>query len=241
MRKLTVSLILALSALSTNASADALGLYIGGGVWDHDPVGTFGTDQTGDTAIDMEADLKYKGEKDSYAYVAFEHFVPLLPNVRIETASRGHTGKSTIPVEFDGATILADADSLIGMDTMDAILYWRLLDNWVNLDLGLNARKLDADFMVGAETVAVSATIPMLYVNAQFDLPLTGLSIGADINMISYGDASYQDMRLRVLYEMGVIGIELGMKTTNLELKGLDSVNADLEFKGMMVGAFLHF
>ncbi|MFC1589569.1 TIGR04219 family outer membrane beta-barrel protein [Pseudomonadota bacterium] len=239
MRKLTVSLILALSALSSNANADALGLYIGGGVWDHDPVGTFGT--TGDDVIDMESNLKYSGEKDSYVYVAFEHFVPLVPNVRIESASMGHTGTSSADVIFNGQTVNTGSASVTNLDTTDAILYWRVLDNWVNFDIGLNARKLDADFTVGDETVEVSETIPMLYVNAQFDLPLTGLSVGADINVISYGDASYQDIRVRALYEMGVIGIELGLKTTNLELKGLDNVNADLEFKGMMVGAFLHF
>ncbi len=238
MRKFAMSLVLALSALSSNVNADALGLYIGGGVWDHDPAGSFGT--VGDDVIDMETNLKYSGDKDSYVYAAFEHFVPLVPNVRIERASMGHTGTSTATFDFNGVPVPAGNSSL-NLDTTDAILYWRLLDNWVNFDLGLTARKLDADFTLGSETVAVSETIPMLYLAAQFDLPLTGLSIGADINHISYSDARYQDIRLRILYEMGVVGIELGLKTTNLDLKGLDDINADLEFKGMMVGAFLHF
>jgi len=240
MRKFTVSLILTLSALSTNASADALGLYVGGGVWDHDPVGSFGTTGATDSTINMESDLKYSGEKDSYAYAAFEHFVPFVPNVRIERATMGHTGTAAATFNFNGNPLATGVSSL-NMDTTDAIIYWRLLDNWVNFDFGFNARKLDADFSIGSTTAAVSATIPMLYVAAQFDLPLTGLSIGADINHISYSDASYQDIRIRALYEFGVVGIEVGMKTTNLELKGLDKVNADLEFKGMMVGAFLHF
>lgn len=238
MRKLTTSLVLALSALSSNANADALGLYIGGGVWDHDPSGSFGT--VGDDVINMESDLKYSGDTDSYVYAAFEHFVPLVPNVRIERATMGHTGTAAASFNF-GNNPIATGPSAINIDNTDVILYWRLLDNWVNFDFGITARKLDADFSVGTETVAVSATIPMVYVAAQFDLPLTGLSIGADINTISYSDASYNDVRIRALYEMGVIGFELGLKTTNLELKGLDKVNADLEFKGMMVGAFLHF
>lgn len=237
MRKTTISMILALSALSSNASADALGLYIGGGVWDHDPSGSFGT-VNGDQ-INTESDLKYSGEKDSYVYAAFEHFVPLVPNLRVERASMGHTGATAANFNFNGVPV--SGSSAINIDNTDAILYWRLLDNWVNLDFGFTARKLDADFAVGSEMVAVSATIPMVYAAAQFDLPLTGLSIGADINTISYSDASYSDVRIRALYEMGVIGFELGLKTTNLELKGLDKVNADLEFKGMMIGAFLHF
>ena len=79
MRKLTVPFVLALSVFSSNASADALGIYIGGGVWDHDPMGTFGT--VGDDVIDMESNLKYTGEKDSYIYAAFEHPVPVVPNI----------------------------------------------------------------------------------------------------------------------------------------------------------------
>ena len=239
MNKFTTPLLLALSILSSNASADALGLYVGGGVWDHDPVGSFGT--VGDDVIDMETNLKYSGEKDSYVYLAFEHPVPVVPNIRIESTTMGHTGTSSADVVFNGQTVNTGSASTINMDTVDAILYWRLLDNWVNFDLGLTARKLDADFTVGGETVSASGTVPMLYVAAQFDLPLTGLSIGADINAISVSDVTYQDIRLRALYEMGVVGIELGLKTTNLELKGLDNVNADMEFKGVMVGAFLHF
>ncbi|MCW8831604.1 MAG: TIGR04219 family outer membrane beta-barrel protein [Gammaproteobacteria bacterium] len=239
MRKLMVPFVLALTALSSNASADALGLYVGGGVWDHDPSGSFGT--TGDSVIDMESNLNYEEDSDSYVYVALEHPVPMVPNIRIESVSMGHTGTSSASIVFDGQTVNTGSKSAINLDNTDFILYWRLLDNWVNLDLGFNARKLDADFTVGTKTVAVSETIPMLYIAAQFDLPLTGLSIGADINHISYSDAKYQDVRIRALYEMGVVGIELGLKTTTLDLKGLDTIESSIEFKGMMVGAFLHF
>jgi len=240
MRKFTVSLILAMSALSGNANADALGLYVGGGVWDHDPSGYFGT--VGDSVINMESDLNYKEDSDSYFYIAIEHPVPVVPNVRFEKTEMGHTGSVTgFDVVFDGVTIPVSGSSLLNLDTTDAIFYWRLLDNWVNFDLGLTARKLDADFAVGDEIVSVSETIPMLYLAAQFDLPLTGLSIGADINTISYDDNTYQDIRLRALYEIGVVGFELGLKTTTIELDDVDDINADLEFKGVMFGAFLHF
>jgi len=241
MRKFTVSLILVMSAFSSNANADALGLYVGGGVWDHDPVGDFGTTGVADDVINMESDLNYKEDTDSYFYIAIEHPVPILPNVRFEKTEMGHTGVATGSFVFDGQDIFVSDPSAVNLDTTDAIFYWRLLDNWVNFDLGLTARKLDAAFIVGDEIVSVSETIPMLYVAAQFDLPLTGLSIGADINAISYDDNTYQDIRLRALYEMGVVGFEIGLKTTTIELKDVDNINADLEFKGMMVGAFLHF
>lgn len=237
MRKFVMPLALALSVMSSNAQADFLGLYIGGGVWDHDPSGTFGT--VGDDIINVENDLGYSGENDTYIWAAFEHFVPLVPNVRVEMASMGHSGTAS-GIDF-GAGVNLSGNSEVNLDTTDAILYYRLLDNWVNFDLGLNLRKIEGDFTIDTETVSVSETIPMLYVAAQFDLPFTGFSIGADINKISYDDSSYQDVRIRALYEMGVIGFEAGLRSTTLELDNLDTINADLEFEGLMLGAFLHF
>lgn len=236
MRNISLPIALALTVFSSAASADALGLYAGGGVWKHDPSGSFGS--VGDGSIDVESNLDYSGENDAYFYAAFEHFVPLVPNVRVEAASMGHEGTAS-GLTFKGTAV--NGNSSINLDTTDVIAYWRLLDNWVNFDFGLNVRQLDADFIVGSQSITVSETIPMLYVAAQFDLPFTGFSVGADINTISYSDVTYQDVRIRAIYEIGVIGFEAGIKSTTIELDDVDNINADLEFKGIMFGAFLHF
>ena len=236
MRNFTVPLVLSLSVLSANASADALGLFVGGGSWDHDASGTFGT--IGDTVIDVESDLNYGGKKNTYVWAAFEHFVPLIPNVRIEAASLEHSGTAT-GVNFNGVNLTGD--SSMSLDTTDAIIYYRILDNWVNFDLGLNLRKMDGDFTVDSEKVSISETIPMLFLGAQFDLPFTGFSVGADLNMVSYSGNSYQDLRLRAMYEIGVVGFEAGLRSTTIELDDVDNIDADLEFEGLMIGAFLHF
>lgn len=237
MRKFPLVLGLVFPLLVSNVSADALGVFVGVGIWDHDPSGSFGT--IGDDVIDVETDLNYSGENDTYIWAAFEHFVPLIPNVRVEAASLTHAGTAS-NVDF-GLGVNLSGDSSISLDTTDAILYYRLLDNWVNFDLGLNLRKLDGKFTVASETVEVSETIPMLYIAAQFDLPFTGLSVGGDINMVSYSGSTYQDVRLRALYEIGVIGFEAGLKSTTIELDDVDNVSADMEFSGLMLGAFLHF
>lgn len=236
MNKFRLPALLVISALSGSANADALGLYVGGGSWDHEASGTFGT--TGDDIIDVKSDLNYQNESDTYFYAAFEHFVPLIPNIRVELASFGHSGNAN-NLDFNGVTL--SGDSSIDIDTTDAIIYWRLLDNWVNFDFGINIRQLDGDFGIDTEIVSISETIPMLYLAAQFDLPFSGFSVGADINTISLSDVTYQDIRLRALYEIGVVGFELGYKSTTVELDDLSNLNADLEFKGLMVGAFLHF
>jgi len=241
MRKFTTPLVLALSifsgAFSSATNADALGLFVGAGMWDYDPSGTFGT--VGDDVIDVETDLNFGGEQDAYFWAAFEHFVPIIPNIRIEAASMGSDGAAS-GLDFDTGVSL-NGPASISLDTTDAILYYRLLDNWVSLDLGLNLRSLDGDFIIADEKVSISETIPMLYASAQFDLPFSGFSVGGDINIINYDGSEYRDIRLRAMYEMGVIGIEAGLKTSTMVLDDVGGVSSDLEFSGLMLGAFLHF
>jgi outer membrane protein len=171
--------------------------------------------------------------------MAFEHPIPLLPNIRLEKSSLSNTGNASTTYQFNGNTTSGNFEATL--DTTDAILYYRILDNWVNLDLGLDVRKLDGQFTIGAESSSVSATVPMLYASAAFDLPLTGLSVGADYKVVSYSGSTYNDMRIRAAYEFGVVGIEAGVRSTKIKISDVDNINTDLTFKGVMVGAFLHF
>ena len=234
---LTSSLLLAV-LYSASASADFLGVYVGGGSWNHDPSGDFNTTQTGSTNIDMKSNLGLSDESEAYVWAAFEHPIPFLPNIRLEKTSLGHTGTAG-SVNFNGVTV--NGAATISLDSTDAILYYRLLDNWVNFDLGLNLRKIDGEFAIGSESVSVSESIPMLYMAAQFDLPFSGFSVGADYSLVSYSGSKYDDLRLRALYEMGVVGFEVGLRTTTLELDDVDNINAKIDFDGIMLGMFLHF
>ncbi len=229
------------SVFSTPVNADFLGLYAGGGVWNHSPSGGFSSTQPSSTPnIDMESDLGMTKETEGYAYVAFEHPVPLVPNVRLEVTKLTHEGAASSTINFAGQTVNTGA-AVASLDSTDVTLYWRLLDNWVNLDIGLTARKFDGEFTIGTASLQVTETIPMLYAAAQFDLPFTGLSVGGDINVISAGGNSLTDTRVRVLYEMGVIGFEAGLRSTNIALDDADNVTTDITFEGVFLGAFLHF
>ena len=236
MRKFSVVLMLALMGAPVASNADALGLFIGGGLWNNSASGTFGT--AGDDIIDVETDLNFGSEQDTYVWAAFDHFVPLIPNIRVEAATIGQAGNAA-GLDFNGVPVSGTAE--VSLDNVDAILYYRLLDNWVNLDFGLNVRQLDGEFKIDTEILKISETIPMLYVAAQFDLPFSGFSVGGDINLVSYQGSSYQDIRLRAVYEIGVIAFEAGYKVTTVELDDVDNVTADLEFDGFTIGMFLHF
>ena len=234
---------LTLLGMTGTASADFLGLYVGGGSWSHDPSGDFSSTNGGST-IDMKNNLGFDKESEAYIWAAFDHPIPILPNIRVERTPLLHEGTTSIVGAFNGQPFILNEPAVVDLTSTDIIPYYRLLDNWVNLDVGLVLRKIDGEFSVGSDAAdkqKFSETVPMVYLAAQFDLPLTGLSVGADIKTLSVGDDSYSDLRLRAQYEMGVVGFELGTRTTNITLKDASNINADLDFKGMMFGMYLHF
>ena len=239
MKTLLITAMTALSLMSNIVNADVLGLYVGGGSWSHDPSGGFQSQNPGSDNISMKNSLGLGDESEGYAYLAFDHPVPLLPNIRLERTALTHNGVSS-GVNFNGQTALS-GDAVVSLDSTDLTLYWRLLDNWVNLDIGLTLRNFDGEFTIATETLLLEETIPMIYAAAQFDLPLTGLSVGGDINIISVSGNTLSDTRVRVLYEFGVIGVEAGLRTTAIELDDVDNVTTDISFDGLFLGAFLHF
>lgn len=231
-------LAMTLLGISNVASADFLGLYVGAGSWSHDPSGGFQS-VGGAQNIEMKGDVGLSKESETYLWMALDHPVPVLPNIRIERTPLKHAGTASVAVDFLGSTV--SGPSVVDLTSTDIIPYYRLLDNWVNLDVGLVLRKLDGEFTIDTESQPFSETVPMVYLAAQFDLPLTGLSVGADLKSLSVGDDSYSDVRLRALYEVGVVGFELGTRTTNITLQDTSNINADIDFKGMMFGMYLHF
>lgn len=234
--------LLSISIFSASANADFLGLYAGAGSWNHDPSGGFQSNSPGPNSnITLDNTLGMTDKNEGYAYIAFEHPVPLLPNIRLEQTRLTHDGSTSGPgfLLFNGNS--TNGNAVASLDSTDATLYWRLLDNWVNLDIGLTVRRFDGEFTIGSETLRIDDTIPMVYAAAQFDLPFSGLSVGGDIKVISVDNNSLTDTRIRALYEFGIIGVEAGIRNTSIELDDVDNVTTNIDFDGLFIGAFLHF
>ena len=93
------------------AQADTLlGLYIGGQIWSNDASGSFG--QGNDNQAVFEFDEKNQGS----FHVAFEHPIPLIPNIKIASTTLDTVGGTSISQDFtfgSGAlqkTFTANAD-----------------------------------------------------------------------------------------------------------------------------------
>lgn len=231
------------------ASADFLGVYAGVGQWQSDYSGYLGDV---DNDIDVES-LGLDESDNNMVYVAFEHPIPLIPNARLQHTDLSSSQSATIVDTFtlDGQVFTpGEVATDIDLTHIDGTLYYELLDNWVSLDLGLTVRKFDGYVQAQNETVgtsqyvALDEAIPMVYGKARFDLPLTGLSVGGQANVINYDDNSLSDMSVNVAYDFVNtlaldIGLEIGYRQMNLEIN--EDVTADVELSGPYASLNLHF
>ena len=236
---------------SFNANADVVGLYIGGQVWDAETSGKFG--ESG-----FQTDFNLEDEQHGNYFIAVEHPLPLIPNVRIASTSLDTQGNTTLTsdFEFDGTTFTQSTpvDAVFDVSYVDYTLYYELFDNGLfSFDLGLTGRDLDGDIKVtetadatNTESQSLSGTIPMLYVSSSVDLPFTGLSVYAEGNFLSIDDHSILDYQAGLSYELidnlaVDMNLTLGYRSVELELEDLDDIYSDLEFSGIYAGAVIHF
>lgn len=253
MKKTLTALTLGM-CLSLHANADFIGIYAGAGTISYDLSADF-TDLTGGaTQIDLENDLGLKGDSGNYFYVAFEHPIPFLPNVKISHSDISESGTTTLNREivFDGKTFPAGAEVVSTADFThnDFTFYYEFLDNWVNLDLGVTARQFDGEIsgQASLQGNTVTATqpldfvAPMLYGMAQFDLPFTGLYVQASGNWVGFGGAQLMDLWAKLGYEFSFgLGVEAGFRKLTAELDDVDDTDADITLDGTYLAATFHF
>jgi outer membrane protein len=87
----------------------------------------------------------------------------------------------------------------------------------------------------------IDLVIPMAYAAVKFDLPLTGLYVGADGNGIKYDDHHFFDAKAMIGWESSIgLGIEAGYRYFDVQYEDNDE-EADLTIEGPFAGLFFHF
>ena len=239
-------------ALISNASADTIfGLYAGANLWKPEFSGTIGQETNN---FDFSSEFNQSDADSTSLYVAVEHFIPLVPNAMLRTTPIDWRGNSDAATGTLGGTINlnGDVDATVDIDMTDLTLYYEILDNWVSLDLGITARRMDG-FVNARETttnltdtVELDATIPMLYGHARFDLPFSGLALGIRGNAIGYEESNLLDLEAYLHLEVDLLpaidfGIQGGLRRLSLDIDDLDNWNSDASLDGAYVGLTLHF
>lgn len=247
MKKSIVLLCLS-AAMALSSNADTFGFEAGAAYWGAE---TSGNIRYKGDSIDLEKDLGYGDFNTNFVWASFEHPIPVIPNLKIQHTKIEEDASSNLSrtFDFDGNTYSANTlvNSTLQLNQTDFILYYELLDNWVNLDFGINGKYLDAKVSVDSSTQVASSkdlnyVVPMLYVKARFDLPFSGLSMESDISYVGYDSNNFYDLKGGISYETPFgLGATVGYRYEKLELDDLSDVYSDVEISGVYGGLFYHF
>ena len=249
--KTHIAVVLSGLILSTSTYADTLlGLYGGAQMWAMESEGAFASDAN-------LANFTFDDERQGSYYLAFEHFIPLVPNAKLIQTSFDTDGFTDLASSFTfgGETFSSDSrlNTDIEMSMTDHILYYEILDNdLISVDLGINAKKIDATISVDDSANGVSGSqdvsgyIPMLYSKIEFGIPATDWSIYAEGSYLSIDDHSVSDLNAAIEYRVidslaMNVALQIGARAVTVELEDLDNTNTDLEFSGVYAGVEVHF
>lgn len=214
----------------TPKASDDVGLYLGVQIWQSEPSGIFGEENT-------LIDFNLKKEQQINAFIDIKHPISFLPHVRISNTQLDTSGKTTLTQEvgFDDQTFpIGDkVDASFNVSYVDYTFYYDLFDNEkFSFELGLTARDLNGDVTVtgatkssgevcnhpnpspddpcldGGNTAISSGKIktdeikPMLYVATNMSLPLTSLSVFAQADFLLIDDHTFSDYQVGLSYNL---------------------------------------
>ncbi len=251
MRKSLLGCAMLAAVATAPAQADTLlGAYVGAQGWNMGVEGGFANEES-------LTEFSYDDQTNSSLYVALEHPIPLVPNLKLVRTTMDTSGFTnlTTQFEFNGELYSADTDvsTDFEMSATDIILYYEILDNdLVSIDIGLNGKYLDGTIMVSESetnrtaTEEFSGVIPMAYAKAEVGLPFTGLGVYAEGSFLAIGDHSVSDIQAALTYSFVEslaldMTLQAGYRAVTVELDDIDDFYADLEFSGVFVGLEFDF
>jgi outer membrane protein len=225
--------------MTTFSMADVIGGEIKIGYYNHTPSGTL---QYQGNSIDVQDTLNWNDEADMFAKVYIEHPLPIIPNIKLGYSDFSHSGAGIInqPFDFGGTPYAANSnvESTFDLKMYDLTLYYELLDNWVNVDVGVNVKYVDGLVAVKndagvSESTDFQVPIPMLYAKARFDVPTTDLSFQVEGNYVTYDGHTIYDAEAGIRYTLALgVGLEAGYKTMKLKLDDIDDLSMESDFSG---------
>ena len=173
----------------------------------------------------------------------------MVPNLKLAYVTLSHSGNNGVELFSWGniVNLTGEIENTLDLDFLDATLYYELLDNWTEVDVGLTLRYLNGDLGVHTSLISdalnFSTVTPMIYGKFRFSVPSTDFSVQLEANGISYSGFSSYDYELsaRYTFTMG-LGIEAGYKTFHLDSDDLvKNLDANIDFSGPYAAAVWNF
>jgi outer membrane protein len=181
-----------------------------------------------------------------------EHPISALPNIRYQGTDLDSKGSDSLyggSASFSNEAYGAGTNnSTYLLDQNDIVLYYNLMDNWMNLDFGLDLKSFDGEVTLNESGIdntvlPIDETVPLFYVSARFNLPFDGFYLGADINSnfrISSTVAEDSTFMLGYQTDNG-IRVEGGIKRFSLDLNNSSDVDTNLEYDGLFLQGYIPF
>lgn len=245
-----ISLLATLLTLCASSSAlsDTLGFRLDAYSWSQEYEGTV---QSGPDIFDINSDLGLDDDSQNSFGLALEHPIPLLPNIALRRTEMETEATGTVSGIFNGVTYSGQVHTESDLTHTDLTLYYEILDNWASIDLGITIRKFDEGVRLQGLTgisaglsseEIIDETIPLIYLAAKFELPLTGLYVGGQVNAIQYDDDEIVDYSVQLGYESEWgLGAEIGFRSLEIDYEDTSTETADLTIDGMYAGLVYHF
>lgn len=249
MKKLAIAIGASALILSGAAQADTVvGLYAGAQVWDTSNSGQFGTGNGNQS-------FAFTDEKQTSFYIAVEHPIPFLPNIKIRENELVSYGATTLTQDFNfnGQVYSANSSitSYVDLSHTDFTLYYELFDNdLIAFDLGMTGKKVDGWLAIregiNENGIRSDGWIPTGYAHLRLGIPGTYLTFYGIANAISVDDSSVHDFEVGAEYRLVDsialdLNLQIGYRDIKIELDDLDGVYSDLKFKGPYLGLEVHF
>jgi len=232
------------------AQAEFVGLNIGHGAW-----GTAQTNSSTNTNDDLDKQSRVPGFDDqstpSLLFV-IEHPISLIPNFRYQGSDLDSNGSDSLnggSLSFNNQPFGdSTTDSTYDLAHNDIVLYYELMDNWVNLDFGVDLKSFAGEISLSDSSLnntvhPIDETIPLFYLSARFNLPFNGFYAGADINSnFSISDSVAEDSTFLLGYKAeNGLRVEGGIKIFSLDLNQSNDVDASLEYDGLFLNGYIPF
>ncbi|MCP3687858.1 MAG: TIGR04219 family outer membrane beta-barrel protein [Gammaproteobacteria bacterium] len=191
------------------------------------------------------------GQNRSYQpplLLVLEHPITLLPNFRYQGYSLDSSDSkqltSNLTSNGQSFTMGNRLPSSYDLSQDDIVLYYQLMSNWIDLDMGIDLKRFDGEveYSGSDNPVRLDETIPLLHFSARLELPYNGFYLGADFNNMSLSDSTVEDSTIKLGYQSGNgLGFEGGLKSFSLELDSNDNIASDLEYDGIFLNGYFKF
>jgi len=241
MKAVVLTLSCMMLMFNTQAQADMLGLTLTG---DYAKLSLSG--RAGDHAFSQP--LQFSDDDWQSWSAAFEHPLPLVPNIALRRQVANWSGNTQLGAELQldryRYASKTNINNVVDLKSTDLSFYYEVLDNsLLALDLGVTAMDYDAELAVTGPTSkrrTASGFLPLLYGNLTVQVWGIDTALFWQGNYTDYRDQQWTQAKMGIAYQLLdltalSVEVKLGWQHQSVTLTDKDQLDLDFRMKGPFV------